>query len=209
VYHAAVVVNVSSTKPSPCYFYTHRDPIQNKATLNWHIEAYNTDMADLAELPCPHPRGKFPTQEEILLSKPVIEALDQDIKVLQVEMKSLKKRLESLQRKRANYASYVSPLRRLPTEILSEIIRICVDDGVDITTIAGLSARLRKTALGMATMWSKVSLRPEEIDLEDDEESRERCGRCESSRVRYCRHYYGSEEVSLLSCQSFHSLKDS
>jgi hypothetical protein len=159
-------------------------------------------MADLANLPCPHLRTQFPTNEEVLLGDSVIKELDQDIELLQVELIGLQTRLESLQRKRANYASYFSPLRRLPTEILREIIIICIDQGINITTIAGLNARLRNAALGVATLWSKISLRPEQIHLEYDEESRGRCFHCSMDKgMRNCRHYYGSEEVSLLFCR--------
>jgi hypothetical protein len=159
-------------------------------------------MAELANLPCPHPREQFPTKEELLLGKSVIKELDQDIDLLHVEINRLQTRLESLQGRRANYASYISPLRRLPTEILREIIGICIYQGIDILTIAGLNARLRDVALGMATLWSKISLRPGPIDLEDDEESRERCFYCSRDKdIRICRHYYGSEEVSLLFCR--------
>jgi hypothetical protein len=159
-------------------------------------------MADLANLPCPHPREQFPTKEEVLLGKSVIKELDRDIDLLQVEISRLQNQLESLQGRRANYASYMSPLRRLPTEILREIVSICVDQGIDILTIAGLNARFRDVALGMATLWSKISLRPDEIHLEYEKESRECCFHCSRDKYRrICRHCYGSEGVGLLSCK--------
>jgi hypothetical protein len=166
-------------------------------------------MTSLANLPWPYPRGQLPTKEEVLLGKSVIKELDRDIDLLQFEISRLQNLLESLQGRRANYASYISPLRRLPTEILREIISICIDQGIDILTIAGLNARFRYAALGMATLWSKISLRPGQIDLEDDEESRERCFHCSRDKdMRVCRHYYGSEEVSLLSCKPLLLLTD-
>jgi hypothetical protein len=166
-------------------------------------------MTDLVDLPCPHPRQQFPTKEEVLRLKPLIERLNKDTYLLQVEVNRLQTQLESLQRKRANYASYISPLRRLPTEILREIISTCIDQGIDILTIAGLNARFRDAALGMATLWSKISLRPGQIDLEDDEEYRKRCFYCSRDKgMRICRHYYGSEEVSLLSCNPLLLLTD-
>jgi hypothetical protein len=164
-------------------------------------------MADLANLHYPHHRRQFPTNEEVLLSKSVIKELDRDIELVQVEMSRLQTRLESLQRKRANYASYVSPLRRLPTEMLSEIIGICIDNDVDITTIAAVCTRLRDVAHGMTAIWSKVLLRPKSISL-DDYGSVESCRRCfgpkilvgcehcrEVEEVVHCRHCYGSENV--------------
>jgi hypothetical protein len=154
-------------------------------------------MADLANLPCPHPRTQFPTNEEVLLGNSVIKELDQDIELLQVELIRLQTRLESLQQKRANYASYFSPLRRLPTEIMSEIIDICITNGVDIMTIAGVCARLRDVTLGMTTIWSKISLRPRVITSNEDELYMLRCKHCrELESFLRCRHCYGSEEVS-------------
>jgi hypothetical protein len=99
---------------------------------------------DWANLPYPHPR-QLPTEDEIRHTKLVMEQLDRSI--------------EDLQRKKANYASYVAPFRRLPTEILREIINICIDDGVDITVMAGICSRIRDVALGMTGIWSDIKLR--------------------------------------------------
>jgi hypothetical protein len=114
-------------------------------------------MIDLANLPIPHPR-QLPSGDAIRHSKSIIEQLDQNIEDLGRDIEQLQKRLQEVQQKRANYVSYISPLRRLPTEILSEIIGICIQNNVDITIMAGICSRLREVVLGMAGIWSNISL---------------------------------------------------
>lgn len=79
-------------------------------------------------------------------------------------------------------ASYVAPFQRLPTEILYKLITICTYNGVDITTIASVCSRLRHAALGMTTMWSKLSVRSKVVSG-GYAETFWRCRRC-----------YGSED---------------
>jgi hypothetical protein len=113
---------------------------------------------DLANLPFPHPR-ELPTGNDIRHSKKIIEQLDRKIEDLEQTIGRLQVQLQEVQRKRTNYASYISPLRRLPTEILSEIITIYVEDGEDILDVAGICSRLREVVLGMTAIWSDIKLR--------------------------------------------------
>jgi hypothetical protein len=115
-------------------------------------------MFDLKNLPFPHPK-QLPSRDDIRQAKTMIHQLDQDIQVLNQELSQLQRRLRGLEQKRTNYASYISPLRRLPTEILSEIISLCIQEGVDITVMAGICTRLREVALGMSGLWSTIQLR--------------------------------------------------
>jgi hypothetical protein len=108
---------------------------------------------DLANLPFPHPR-ELPTGDDIRHSKTIIEQLDKKIEDIEQTIGRLQVQLQEVQQKRTNYASYISPLRRLPTEILSEIVTICLDDGRDILTVAGICGRLREVALGMTAVRS-------------------------------------------------------
>ncbi|PVG01776.1 hypothetical protein CPB86DRAFT_781146 [Serendipita vermifera] len=85
-------------------------------------------------------------------------------------------------------ASYVAPFQRLPTEILCKLITICTYNGVDITTIASVCSRLHHGALGMTTMWSKLSLRSKVVSG-GYAETFWRCRRC-----------YGSEDVGPFFC---------
>jgi hypothetical protein len=115
-------------------------------------------IRDVANLPFPHPR-QLPTGDEIRHSKSIIEDLDRNIEDLEQDIRRLQTRLHEVQRKRANYASYISPLRRLPTEILGEIVSFCIHNSVDITVVASICGRLREVALGMSRIWSNISLR--------------------------------------------------
>jgi hypothetical protein len=65
------------------------------------------------ELSIPHPRQRAST-EEIRYSKDVIAQIETSIE-------DLEEKLQTLRQKKANYESYIAPLRRMPVEILSEI----------------------------------------------------------------------------------------
>jgi hypothetical protein len=82
-------------------------------------------MADNVAVPFPHPRP-YLTQTEVLLHKDTIKGLEEDISDLEDEITSLKARLQHLQQKNANHSSYISPLRCLPPDLLSEIVEICL-----------------------------------------------------------------------------------
>jgi uncharacterized small protein (DUF1192 family) len=104
--------------------------------------------------------NQISTVKEGSPSKAAIDELDQEIAALKSEVSKLQAKLHDLEQKRASYAYQISPLRRIPTEILSEIIRLCLDDGEDIIKIAGVCGRLREVALGMTEVWSKITLQP-------------------------------------------------
>jgi uncharacterized small protein (DUF1192 family) len=127
--------------------------------------------SDLANMPLPEP-SHLSTATENLPIKLSIEELDEEIEVLKSEVNKLQAKIYDLERKRASYAYQISPLRRIPTEILSEIIHLCLCDGEDIIKIASVCGRLREVALGMATVWSKITLQTT-IPNENYAESRE------------------------------------
>ncbi|CAG8758929.1 14650_t:CDS:2, partial [Acaulospora colombiana] len=91
-------------------------------------------LANFPELPIPHP-SRLPNVEETRTSKSIIKQLDEEIRVIQAKVTSLKTQLHSLRQKRANHASYIAPLRRVPIEILREIVKICWDSGVDMAVL--------------------------------------------------------------------------
>ncbi|PVG01769.1 hypothetical protein CPB86DRAFT_57831 [Serendipita vermifera] len=105
-----------------------------------------------------HPR-QFPSEDNVRRTKLIMEKLDRKIEDLEGKIKKLQTQLQQLQQEKANHASYISPLKRLPTELLSEIIGIYIKQGGEITTAAGVCSRLRQVVLGMAGIWSKISLR--------------------------------------------------
>jgi hypothetical protein len=112
---------------------------------------------DLKTSQLPHPR-QLPSEDGVRQAKSTIRQLDQNIEDLERSMTQLRRRIEELQQQRANYVSYISPLRRLPTEILSEIIMICVQKHVDLTVIAAICSRLRDVVLGMSRLWSHIEI---------------------------------------------------
>jgi hypothetical protein len=123
------------------------------------LEQVMSAVKEVANLPVPDPR-QLPTGDDVRHSKTIIGHLDRTIEDLEQSIRQLQGQLHEVRRKRANHASYISPLRRLPTEILSEIISICIEEGVDILTMCGVCSRLRGVALGMAGIWSVITLRP-------------------------------------------------
>jgi predicted RNase H-like nuclease (RuvC/YqgF family) len=114
-------------------------------------------ITDLTTPQFPHPR-ELPTGDDVRQAKSVIEQIDRNIEDLEQKIRRLRKRKRDLQQKRANYVSYISPLRRLPTEILSEIISISFKNDVDITVMAGICSRLREVVLGTPGFWTDVFL---------------------------------------------------
>jgi hypothetical protein len=115
-------------------------------------------VTDVANLPFPYPR-QLPTGDNVRETKAIIKQLDRSIENIEQGIRKLQEQLQEVRRKRANYVSYISPLRRLPTEILCNIIGIHIGDGENILKIARICSRLREVALGMARIWSNIALR--------------------------------------------------
>jgi hypothetical protein len=114
-------------------------------------------MTGWANLPYPHP-WQLPTENDIQQTKSIIAELDQNIEDLKQNIRQIQAQIREVRKKRANYASYIAPLRRLPTEILCEIVSICLEDGQEITVMAGICSRLREVVIGMAGIWSNITL---------------------------------------------------
>ncbi|PVG01796.1 hypothetical protein CPB86DRAFT_58198 [Serendipita vermifera] len=100
------------------------------------------------DLPIPHPRS-CPTADEVLLYKGRITSINEQIDETQNQV------LE-LERKRSNYASYISPLRCLPTEILGQIIHLCLNHGVDLATLIQICGTVRDVAIRMTKIWNRI-----------------------------------------------------
>ncbi|PVF92326.1 hypothetical protein CPB86DRAFT_195716 [Serendipita vermifera] len=114
-------------------------------------------MSALTNLPSSHPNHPS-TVEEFRHGMAIIDKIDQDIETLENEIKNIRTKIYYLKLARANYAFQICPLRRLPIEILTEIVRLCIAQKDDIITIAGVCSRLREIVLGMTAIWSKISL---------------------------------------------------
>jgi hypothetical protein len=121
-------------------------------------------MASDDALPLPHPRN-CPSRVEVLLHKGVIQNLEEDenrtdseIRRLMHKAARLRAHRRLLQRRKANHTSYISPLRRLPPEILSEIVYMCLYDDVKLTTLTQICGTLREVVLGMSALWNQINL---------------------------------------------------
>ncbi|PVF90897.1 hypothetical protein CPB86DRAFT_659800, partial [Serendipita vermifera] len=91
----------------------------------------------------------LPTTEKIQDSRHVIERIDEEITKLEAQ-------LQALRLKRELYASYISPLRRLPTEILTNIVDLALKDGSSVTVLTQVCSRLRYIVLGTPRFWSSI-----------------------------------------------------
>lgn len=108
-------------------------------------------------LPDPHPRH-CPTHDEVSSSKSRIQTLNPDIEDLEMQIAELQTRLDRLRRERDNHASYVSPFRCLPVEILTDIIHICLENGVLHKTLMRICGRLRDLMIGTPSFWTKLRI---------------------------------------------------
>ncbi|PVG01730.1 hypothetical protein CPB86DRAFT_812029 [Serendipita vermifera] len=107
-------------------------------------------MANLQNLSLSSVRP-LPTTEEILESRNIIKGIDEEIRKLEIQ-------IQELRRRKAFYASYICPFRRLPDEILSEIMDLALNNGSFITDITHTCSRLRYVALGTPKFWSTIQL---------------------------------------------------
>jgi hypothetical protein len=88
----------------------------------------------------------------------MIKDLERSIKKIQNEMNELQLRIQTLKQRRDNYISYIAPLRRLPPEILSNIIMYCLDKRVELTVLTQSCGVVRDTVVGMTTIWRSIHL---------------------------------------------------
>jgi hypothetical protein len=114
------------------------------------------DTSSIA-LSYPHPRC-CPTQDEIQSIKTEVNQLDECISDLEYQIQQLQARLAPLQRKRDNYASYISPLRNLPLDILTEIIQICLDNEVRREILGSICGTIRDAFVEVPGFWNKIRL---------------------------------------------------
>jgi hypothetical protein len=107
--------------------------------------------------PFPHPRH-CPTPAEVSSNKTIIHELDREIDEVTEQINILQKQLHLLRKRRENHASYISPLRCLPPEIIEEIIRVSIKEGAQITVLTEICGTIRDIAIGMSDIWSRLLL---------------------------------------------------
>jgi hypothetical protein len=112
---------------------------------------------DPGYLAYPHPRQP-PTTTEISFNKKVICDIDQEIDSVKDQIKALQLRVLLLRKRRNNHTSYISPLRCLPREIISNIVHMCLEEYTSITTIMQICGTIRDVVNGMSDLWSRILL---------------------------------------------------
>jgi hypothetical protein len=100
----------------------------------------------------PHPR-RPPTAWEIHENRGKIRELD-------VKIADLQEQLEKLQRDRNVRASFLSSFRRLPAEILCEIVLHAVNNGLSPVRLSKVCASMREAVIGMKRLWTTIFLSP-------------------------------------------------
>ncbi|PVF95804.1 hypothetical protein CPB86DRAFT_561877 [Serendipita vermifera] len=107
----------------------------------------------------PHPR-QCPTRAEMASGKQEIQRLDQELTNLKTQIEGLQAQFARLQRERDNYASYISPFRCLPTEILTEIVHLCLENRVPHGDLMKTCGTIRNVVNGTPTFWNKIQICP-------------------------------------------------
>ncbi|PVF95807.1 hypothetical protein CPB86DRAFT_561914 [Serendipita vermifera] len=107
----------------------------------------------------PHPRHR-PTQAEILSSEYEIQRLDGEIGHLTTQIEQLQAQLARLQHERDNHASFISPLRCLPAEILTEIVHLCLVNGVSHEILMKICGTIRDIVIGTPVFWKTLRIVP-------------------------------------------------
>jgi uncharacterized small protein (DUF1192 family) len=98
----------------------------------------------------PHPR-RLPTASEIQENQGKIYELD-------ARIADLKEELEKLERDRDVRSSFISSFRRLPAEILCEIIVLAVQKGASPIKLSKVCASMRAAVIGMKRLWTTIFL---------------------------------------------------
>ncbi|PVG04138.1 hypothetical protein CPB86DRAFT_868884 [Serendipita vermifera] len=91
------------------------------------------------QISTPHPR-RLPTEEEVKHCWSVIGRLDEEI----------------IQDIRVNHLSFMSPIRCLPSELIGEICKTCVDMGVNPLVLSHVCGRFHETVNDMSELWSRI-----------------------------------------------------
>ncbi|PVG04295.1 hypothetical protein CPB86DRAFT_212210 [Serendipita vermifera] len=108
-------------------------------------------------LPDPHPRHR-PTRTEIRSSKSEINKLDRQISNLQAQIDEIQTQIDSLQHERDNHASYISPFRCLPVEILTKIFHYCLENDESRGELMEVCGTIRDIVTGTPAFWSKIRI---------------------------------------------------
>jgi hypothetical protein len=108
-------------------------------------------------IPNPHPR-RLPTDDEVKHCKVFVEGLDVETDKIKMDISRLQKQLDALEEKRINYLSFISPIRCLPPELISDICLACVKAGMSPMTLNQVCGRFREIVNNTSELWSHICL---------------------------------------------------
>jgi hypothetical protein len=117
-----------------------------------HLHLFHVPIAFSMEWTPPHPR-RLPTASEIQENQSKIYELD-------AKIADLKEQLEKLEKDRYIRASFISPFRRLPVEILCEIVVHALKRGQSPISLSNVCASMRAAVIGMKRLWTTISFAP-------------------------------------------------
>jgi hypothetical protein len=105
----------------------------------------------------PHPR-RLPTDDEVEHCTFVAEYLDAEIDKIKLEISRLQKQIDVLKEKRLNHLSFISPIRCLPPELISEICLASVKVGISPLILNQICGRFREIVNSTSELWSRIHL---------------------------------------------------
>jgi hypothetical protein len=107
------------------------------------------------QIPNPHPR-RVPTDEELKHCFSVVEDTDRQIAQIKEGIEDLQMQLKTLTATRMNLLSFISPIKRLPPELIGEICETCVKAGISPLVLGQVCGRLREIVNGTSELWSHI-----------------------------------------------------
>lgn len=105
----------------------------------------------------PHPR-RCPSRVEVISIRDRIRKLDSEILKVDGQNKGAQIQLANLHYEKENLTSYISPFRSLPIEIMTEILRLCLESGVRREKLMKICGTLRDVVTGTPTFWNKIQI---------------------------------------------------
>jgi hypothetical protein len=109
----------------------------------------------LMQISTPHPR-RLPTEEEVEHCLSVVQDLDEGILQIRESIEDLQIQLKALEDTRRNHLSFVTPIRCLPPELISEICKTCVEMGVSPLVLNQVCGRFRDIINDTSEFWSRI-----------------------------------------------------
>jgi hypothetical protein len=107
------------------------------------------------QIPNPHPR-RLPTDEELKHCFSVVGDMDRQIAQIKERIEDLQMQLETLTATRMNHLSFISPIKRLPPELISEICETCVKAGISPLVLGQVCGRFREIVNRTGELWSRI-----------------------------------------------------